>query len=94
MSSIVTFGRSQRVLWRRVGTEVLVADPDASGISGLSAPASAAWMSLERPRTRDQLVDELVGTFGVTADEIAGHVERLLDQLVERGLVVPVIAVE
>ena len=85
MSDAVTFRRSPSALWRRVGDEVLIADAEGPDISSLSPPASAAWLHLERPRTREDLIDELVVRLGVPAKEIAAHIERSLGQLEERG---------
>jgi len=79
--------RSSHVLWRRIGEEVLVADAEGTDVSSLSAPASAAWMLLDRPRTREELVDELAARFGGSAPEIADRAERLIDQLEGRGWV-------
>jgi DNA-binding IclR family transcriptional regulator len=75
-------------LWRLVGGEVLLADAAGPDVNCLSAPASAAWLLLDRPRTREELSNELASAFGGSSPRIRDHVERLLDQLRERGWVI------
>lgn len=87
MSDAVTFRRASYALWRRIGAEVLIADADGTDVSRLSPPASAAWLLLHRPRRHDDLVEELAVRFGDPISEVAGHVERLLDELEQRGWV-------
>jgi Coenzyme PQQ synthesis protein D (PqqD) len=82
------YQRSPCVLWRRVGVEVLVADADGSEVNTLSWPAAVAWMLLDRPRTRENLTEEMAVRLNASMEEIAEHVERVLAQLEERGLVV------
>lgn len=90
MTRGVEFRRSPHVLWRRVDDEVLIADDDGAGISSLSLPASSAWLFLDRPRTREDLANELAARFKVLSTDIGGHVERVLDELVIRGWVIRV----
>ena len=42
---------------------------------------------LDHPRRREDLVEELAAWFGDPVDEVATHVERLLDELEHRGWV-------
>jgi hypothetical protein len=81
------YSRSGCVLWRRVGPQVLVADPEGGEIGSLSEPASAAWLFLERPRTQFDLTDALAETFATARDEVATHVEHMLGVLEQRGWV-------
>lgn len=83
------FGRVGAALWRRVGPEVLLAGLDGSEIDRLSVPASALWLLLERPLGREELVAALADEFDIEAGDIAGHVDRLLDELVTRGWLEP-----
>jgi hypothetical protein len=84
------YARSTTALWRRAGGEVLLARPEGSDVDGLSMPASAAWLLLERPLTLSELTGALAHEFSVGREEIAGHVVELVDQLEERGWLVRV----
>lgn len=86
------YARAEATLWRRVGDEVLVASPDGSEIERLSLPASAVWRLLERPLARDALTAALAAEFHSEIADIAGHVDRLVDELGARGWVVPAAA--
>jgi Coenzyme PQQ synthesis protein D (PqqD) len=88
MSPGVAFRRSPLVLWRRVDDEVLIADGQGSDVSSLSLTASTAWLTLDRPRTRDDLADELATRFRTPSTDIGPQVERVLHELVRRGWVV------
>ena len=91
MSVPRTFRRTPRALWRRVGDEVLVADAEGSDVSSLSASASAAWLLLEEPRTREELIDGLVAGCELPAIEVAKHVDRMLHEFERREWVVRVV---
>lgn len=73
------------MLWRRVGDEVLVAGSDGSDVDRLSMTASAAWMLLEAPRTRRDLTTALAAEFVAPAEDIADHVDHLINVLEQRG---------
>jgi coenzyme PQQ synthesis protein D (PqqD) len=72
-------------LSRRVGDEVLLARPEGSGVDRLSIPASALWLLLERPRTRADLIRLLGADFEMGAEEMAGHIDRLIRELESSG---------
>lgn len=80
-----TVVRSSPALWRRVGAEVLLADPDGAEVERLSVPASAAWMLLERPRTMGELTRGVAAELGLPQDEVGAHVESVVAGLQTRG---------
>jgi hypothetical protein len=81
------FRRSERVLWRRTGADVVVALPDSAEVQRLSGGASAVWWALEEPGTAKALVDDLATSFGVASDTLEPEVSSCLDELVSFGLV-------
>ena len=87
MSDPAIYSRAATALWRRVGDEVLVAEPGTPGVQRLSQPASVAWLHLEDPHTAHELTEALAAEYSAPAEEIAGHVAHLLDVLRESGWV-------
>ena len=85
MNASTLYSRSEEILWRRVGPQVLVADPAGGDVASLSEPTSATWLLLEEPRTIDTIIDALAGEFDVVPSGIAGHVSRILRTLEQRG---------
>jgi hypothetical protein len=71
-------------LWRRVGNEVLLATPEASDIDRLSLPASAVWLLLDQPQSREVIERALAEEFEVSSQEISEHVTRLIQELEDR----------
>jgi hypothetical protein len=90
VSAETTFVRTSDALWRRVGSEVLLASPEGPEVASLSVPASAAWLLLDRPRTTRELVESLALEFSVDTEEIRGRVDDLVQQLETRGWLVRV----
>lgn len=81
------FVRSPDVLSRSVAGEVLVTAPGREEVDRLSPSAVAVWSLLEEPRTLSAVVEHLMETFHAPRAKIAGDVEVLLANLVQRGLV-------
>ncbi len=87
MSGSSAYRRSPTALWRRVGDQVLLADAEGAEVHALSATASATWLLLDGPRTREALVAALASGFGGEPTEVAGNVDRLLERLEVEGWV-------
>lgn len=85
----VRFRRAPDVLWRNVGADVLTARPRAEGFDLLSGGAGHVWRCLERPRTRAEVI-ELLAAGGALPEDPETAVQRVLDDLTDRGLVEPV----
>lgn len=78
------YERSPDVLWRNVGSEILLTRPNVDTTDVLSETAAQVWMLLEVPGTALEISERLDG-FAGRADEIAGGVRALLADLVRRG---------
>jgi Coenzyme PQQ synthesis protein D (PqqD) len=81
------FVRSPDVLFRSVAGELLVTAPGREAVDRLSPSAVAVWSLLREPRTLSAIVEQLMETFHAPRAKIAGDVEVLLGDLVQRGLV-------
>jgi hypothetical protein len=81
------YTRASDVLWRNVGSEALLARPDAESIEALSATAAAVWRLLESPATEAELSEELAGRYRKDLDVIHRDVHLLLEKLSAGGFV-------
>jgi hypothetical protein len=88
VSEAVAVARAPSVLWRRVGAEVLLADPAGRDVERLSIPASASWLLLERPRSVPELTRLLADELSDDAGEIEARVAVLVDELRSHGWLV------
>jgi hypothetical protein len=80
--------RAPRILWRDVGAEILLADPDREDFELLSETGASAWRFLETPRTPAELIRSLAGRYGAAPEAIQMDVASLLEDLTSRGTVV------
>jgi PqqD family protein of HPr-rel-A system len=87
---------SDTVVWQDVpDAELVLLHPESGKYYGLNAVGGRVWRALDaRPRTVDELVDDLVAAFPVDRDRAVADVDRLLAALRAADLVtaVPVAA--
>lgn len=77
------------VVWKRVGDELVLLDYDRGVYFGLDIVGAHVWRLIEEQRPVASIVDELLDEFDVERDTLAVDVERLIGELIERGLVTP-----
>lgn len=77
------------VLAAHLEGEAVLLHMDTKNYYRLNATAAAVYRGLERGLGRDALVDELCTHFEVERPVAAAEVDRLLEELAERGLVAP-----
>ncbi len=83
-----SFRQAPGVLTRSVGDEVLVALPQGTDVASLAQTSAEVWRVLAGGgRTLREVVDALAEIHPVPPKTIAGDVERLLADLLDRGLV-------
>jgi coenzyme PQQ synthesis protein D (PqqD) len=78
------YSRSPDVLWRNVGTDVILTRPHADTIAELSRSGADVWRMLEHKSSAREVAAELAG-YSHGAAEIETGVRVLLDDLVWRG---------
>jgi hypothetical protein len=88
VSDEVLLRRATGLLSRNAGRDLLQAFPDGAGIEWLSPSASVVWDALDRPRTQEELVDDVAGVVGKSPDQLRDGVGALVSRLRARGLVV------
>jgi hypothetical protein len=79
--------RSQEVLWRTVGPEVLLTSLESDGFEVLSETAADVWRLLESPRTTAEIAARLSVRFGEPVELVTTGVERLVRDLRAHGYV-------
>lgn len=77
-----------RSAWRRVGDDIVALDLQTSSYLAISGTGVDLWLELERGTDRDSLVDVLLDGFDVDRVTAEDDVDRFLDDLRARSLVV------
>lgn len=81
--------RSTRILEKTLDDELLLIDSDTDVILNLNPLGTAVWRFLETPRETNEIIEVLCAAFPDSPEEqIRGDTSRLLDQLVDRQLLV------
>jgi Coenzyme PQQ synthesis protein D (PqqD) len=78
--------RTDNVVWRQVGDEVMILDTESSEYLSVNESASLLWPLLLEGCARAVLGQTLVDRFGIDDATAATDVEELLAQLGELGL--------
>jgi hypothetical protein len=82
----MVYQRSPRVLFRRVGEEIIVASAEGDPYL-LRETALTIWNLLETARTASELIRELSAAYGVPHAAVSSDVRPFLADLISRGLV-------
>ncbi len=77
--------RAPGVLWRRTMRGVLVAAPGRPDPVLVTAPGDAVWDLLAIPRSRDDLVSALAGSFDAEPARIEADLAPVLSALLDHG---------
>lgn len=85
---------SQDVLTAHLPGEAVLLDMDTKNYYRLNATAAHVWKLLERGAGRDEILASLLATFEVDEATASAELERLIEALGERRLVVPPAAAE
>ena len=78
--------RESDVHWREIDGEVIALDGRTSTYVAANSAGALLWRALEGGSTRDGLVDELVGAYGIDRERAAADVDRFVDELAGHGL--------
>lgn len=82
----VHFVRAPGAVWRSI-PEMLVVTVGAAAPLRITGSAALVWQHLEHPTTAHALVAALEQEVGTSSGHLEEDVQRLLDDLVEHGLV-------
>ncbi len=79
--------RDNRVVWRDIADEVVIAERDNSTIRVLNRTASLIWILADGTRQTEAIVAEICRKFEVASEQARADVEEFYQQLLEAGLI-------
>ncbi len=81
--------RDEKLQWLETEGEVVALDETTLAYLGLNESGAVLWQELAGGTTREKLVARLVETFRIDAASAGTDVDRFLDELRRRDLLVP-----
>ena len=78
--------RSGALDWRVIDDEVVMLDAEQSQYLATNASGTLLWQTLQEGATRSQLVELLVSSYGISAEQAAADSDAFLDELRAREL--------
>ena len=79
--------RNNRVVWRDIAGEVVIAERDNSTVRVLNKTASLIWTLADGTRQTEDIVAEVCGRFEVPLEQAQADVDEFCRQLLEAGLI-------
>ncbi|HKG93484.1 MAG TPA: PqqD family protein [Gemmatimonadaceae bacterium] len=89
MDHSASYTVSNDVLTAHLEDEAVLLHMDTKRYYRLNSTAAAIWRGLEQGKTRAQLLEELCRRFDVTAEQAAPELDRVVLDLVDKGLLTP-----
>lgn len=83
------FRAADSAIFRELDGEAIILHLDTGIYFGLDVIGVHIWQGLARHESVDTIVAAIIGEFDVDDPRARGDVERLIDQLVAKGLMVP-----
>jgi hypothetical protein len=82
------FQRNAQIEMSPVGDEIILFDPKATRFLLLNRTSSFLWQQLEKPKTAEELTEDVCRSFGGTvSSQVLGDVERALQEMQSLELV-------
>jgi hypothetical protein len=78
--------REGAAVWRRIEGETVLLDIESSLYLGINDAGSILWPAMVRGAARQELVDLLVSTYGVDADQAGTDVDSFVEACRSRHL--------
>jgi hypothetical protein len=79
--------RRDSLTWLEADDEVVALDEDKAAYLSANASATVLWVALADGAARDDLVERLVQSFGISADVAGADVDAFLADLQSRNLI-------
>ncbi len=80
---------NERAVWQHVGDEVVILVVATATVLSLNASARALWLRLEQGASPAELAAELTANYAVAEEQAANDVQKFLQALQERSLLLP-----
>ena len=80
--------RADAVDWLEIEGEVVAIERETSTYLAANASGAVVWQALADGTTRDELISLLTDRYGIAQDEATVDVDRFLDELLARGLLI------
>jgi hypothetical protein len=81
------YRRSANLMEADIGNELVALDPKGGSCFGFNEVATWVWRRLEKPASFDQLREELLADYDVTAEQCTEELAELLADMTAKGLV-------
>jgi hypothetical protein len=78
--------RKDELAWKEIERELVAVDVRSSTYLSANQSGTLLWRRLAAGATRDDLVDELVGEFGIDRERAGADVGQFLAELAAQGL--------
>jgi hypothetical protein len=79
-----------KVIYQKFQNEVILINLELGSYYSLEGSGAETWALLESGADRQAIMDQFTAQYRATAEEIAGGVNRFLDDLLAEGLVSPI----
>lgn len=87
LSASTQVSRTENCLATTIDGETVILHRDAEKYYGLNEVGTVVWDSLQRPRTIEEICDEVTATYDVSDDRCRNDVEDILVEMNEKNLV-------
>lgn len=85
MAQILT--RNNDILWKLIDGKVVLLDMDEAMAMTLNDVGSHIWMALERQKTHDELVQDVVTAFEVDENTAKKDTHSFLNEMIKKDLI-------
>ena len=81
------YKRAVSLMEAELGGEVVALDPEGGTCFGFNEVATRIWRRVAEPATFDQLRDELIEEYEVSAEECSADLHAALEDMQAKGLI-------
>jgi hypothetical protein len=85
MAQILT--RNNDILWKLIDGKVVLLDMDEAMEMTLNDVGSHIWMALERQKTHEELVQDVVTAFDIDGDTAKKDTHSFLNEMIKKDLI-------
>lgn len=85
MAQILT--RNNDILWKLIDGKVVLLDMDEAMAMTLNDVGSHIWMALEKQKTHDELVQDVVTAFDVDENTARKDTHSFLNEMIKKDLI-------